>query len=132
MEFNKYISPLSHEALLQALANIKHVALDMDGTIYLGNTLFPYTQPFLDTLRKLDISYSFLTNNPTKNAGDYLMKLRRLGIEAVEAQMYTSSIATIDYIHEHYPQARQVFALGTPSMQDEFRKGGFELVRRLS
>ena len=127
MEFNKYISPLSHEALLQALAKIKHVALDMDGTIYLGNTLFPYTQPFLDTLRKLDISYSFLTNNPTKNAGDYLMKLRRLGIEAVEAQMYTSSIATIDYIHEHYPQARRVFALGTPSMQDEFRKGGFEL-----
>ena len=50
MEFNKYISPLSHEALLQALAKIKHVALDMDGTIYLGNTLFPYTQPFLDTL----------------------------------------------------------------------------------
>lgn len=127
MEFNKYISPLNHEELLHALAKIKHVALDMDGTIYLGNTLFPYTQPFLDTLRKLGISYSFLTNNPTKNAGDYLLKLRRLGIEATEEQMYTSSIATIDYIHEHYPQAKRIFALGTPSMQEEFRKGGFEL-----
>ena len=127
MEFNKYISPLSHEALLQALAKIKHVALDMDGTIYLGNTLFPYTQPFLDTLRKFGISYSFLTNNPTKNAGDYLLKLKRLGIEATEEQLYTSSIATIDYIHEHYPEAHRIFALGTPSMQEEFRKGGFEL-----
>ena len=127
MEFDKYISPLNDEALLQALAKIKHVALDMDGTIYLGNTLFPYTQPFLDTLRKFGISYSFLTNNPTKNAGDYLLKLKRLGIEATEEQMYTSSIATIDYIHEHYPEAHRIFALGTPSMQEEFRKGEFEL-----
>lgn len=127
MQFDKYISPMNHKALLKALGKIKHVALDMDGTIYLGNTLFPYTQPFLDTLRKLGISYSFLTNNPTKNADDYLRKLKGLGIEADEDQMYTSSIATIDYIHQHYPKARKIFTLGTPSMQEEFRKAGFEL-----
>lgn len=126
---DKYISPLSERELLQACAKIKHVALDMDGTIYLGNTLFPYTQNFLRTLRDNGISYSFLTNNPTKSSKDYLLKLQQLGIKATEEQMYTSSIATIDYIHQHHPQAKRIFALGTPSMQQEFMKAGFELAK---
>jgi len=33
------------------LARIRHVVLDMDGTIYLGKKLFPHTRPFLDGLR---------------------------------------------------------------------------------
>ena len=33
----------------EKLAKIKHVALDMDGTIYMGDSLFPYTIPFLET-----------------------------------------------------------------------------------
>ena len=127
MKFDKFLSPFGHDKLMEALAKISHVALDMDGTIYLGSTLFPYTQHFLETLRRLGISYSFLTNNPTKSSGDYLEKLRKLGIEATAEQMYTSSIATVDYIHQNYPQAKRIFALGTPSMQEEFRKGGFEL-----
>lgn len=127
MNFDKYISPLSEEKLLQACAKIKHVALDMDGTIYLGSTLFPYTQAFLQTLRDNGISYSFLTNNPTKSSNDYLLKLQKLGIHATEEQMYTSSIATIDYIHMQYPEAKRIFTLGTPSMQAEFKKAGFEI-----
>ena len=127
MNFDKYISPLSEEKLLQACAKIKHVALDMDGTIYLGSTLFPYTQAFLQTLRHNGISYSFLTNNPTKSSNDYLLKLQKLGIDATEEQMYTSSIATIDYIRMQYPEAKRIFTLGTPSMQAEFKKAGFEI-----
>lgn len=127
MNFDKYISPLSEEKLLQACAKIKHVALDMDGTIYLGSTLFPYTQAFLQTLRDNGISYSFLTNNPTKSSNDYLLKLQKLGIHATEEQMYTSSIATIDYICMQYPKAKRIFTLGTPSMQAEFKKAGFEI-----
>ena len=99
----------------------------MDGTIYLGSTLFPYTQAFLQTLRDNGISYSFLTNNPTKSSNDYLLKLQKLGIDATEEQMYTSSIATIDYIHMQYPEAKRIFTLGTPSMQAEFKKAGFEI-----
>lgn len=127
MKFDKFSSPFDRDNLMKALAKISHVALDMDGTIYLGDTLFPYTMQFLDTLRGLGISYSFLTNNPTKSSGDYLKKLRKLGIEATPEQMYTSSIATIDYIHQNFPQAKRIFALGTPSMHEEFRMGGFEL-----
>ena len=38
------------------LQQIRRVFLDMDGTIYHGDTLFPTTAPFLDFLEKRGIS----------------------------------------------------------------------------
>jgi HAD superfamily hydrolase (TIGR01450 family) len=110
----------------QCLSKIRHVALDMDGTIYMGNQLFPYTLPFLDRLRSLGITYSFLTNNPSASIADYLLKLHRMGIEATTEEIYNTTVAAIDYIHAHYPQARRLFLLGTPSMISQFESAGFE------
>lgn len=108
------------------LSRIKHVALDMDGTIYMGGTLFPFTLDFLAGLREMGIGYSFLTNNPTRSVQDYLDKLAKMGIEATEENMYTTSLAAIDYIKAHYPEAKRLFLLGTPSMISQFEKAGFE------
>lgn len=107
------------------LSLIKHVALDMDGTIYLSNTLFPFTIDFLSSLGRMGITYSFLTNNPSKSLNDYLLKLSKMGVPVREDQMYTTTIATIDYIRANYPQARRLFLLGTPSMVSQFEEAGF-------
>ena len=40
--------------------------------------------------------------------------------------MYTTALATIDYIRSHYPTAKRLFLLGTPSMISEFEAAGFE------
>ncbi|MGM9827033.1 MAG: HAD-IIA family hydrolase [Muribaculaceae bacterium] len=122
-----YFTPKSKEELMQALARVKHVALDMDGTIYMGSTLFPFTKDFLAKLKANGIGYSFLTNNPTKSQADYLKKLEKLGIEATEEEMYTSAIATIEYLKAKMPEAKRLFALGTPSMIKEFEEAGFEM-----
>lgn len=111
--------------MMNKLREIKHVALDMDGTIYMGDQLFPFTIPFLEKLKRLGISYSFLTNNPSKSLDDYLSKLAKMGIEAKPQEMYTTTIATIDYIKTHYPQAKKLFLLGTPSMISQFEGAGF-------
>ena len=111
--------------LKQRLAGIRHVALDMDGTIYMGNSLFPFTIPFLRRLREMGITYSFLTNNPSKSLDDYLLKLHKMGIEATEEEMYTTTVATIDYLKAHYPSARRLFLLGTPRMISQFEKAGY-------
>lgn len=118
---NKSISP----ELREKLSKIKRLALDMDGTIYLGSTLFPFTIDFLDSMKKAGVGYSFLTNNPTKSVADYLKKLDGMGIHADTDNMYTTSLAAIDYIKSHYPQARRLFLLGTPSMISQFEKAGF-------
>lgn len=121
LNHNKTVS----EDMKKRLAGIKHVALDMDGTIYLGSTLFPFTKKFLADMSSAGIGYSFLTNNPSKSVADYLKKLEGLGIEADEENMYTTSLAAIDYIKAHFPQARRLFMLGTPSMVSQFEKAGF-------
>lgn len=119
-------SRFDEETLRGRLRAIKHVALDMDGTIYLGNNIFPFTIPFLKGLSETGISYSFLTNNPTKSIGDYLAKLSRMGISADESEMYTTVIASIDYIRAHHPLVKKLFILGTPSMTEQFLQAGFE------
>ena len=110
----------------EKLSRIRHLALDMDGTIYLGSRICPFTIPFLEKMKAAGIGISFLTNNPTRSVQDYRDKLAKMGIEATEDGMYTTSLATIDYIKEHHPQARRLFLLGTPSMAEQFRKAGYE------
>lgn len=111
--------------LKEQLRAIKHVALDMDGTIYMGATLFPFTVPFLEKLDRMGIGYSFLTNNPTKSIDDYVANLHRRGVPCREGQMYSTSLAAVDYVKTHYPQARKLFLLGTPSMISQFEAAGY-------
>lgn len=127
-EFNKYHSPFDKETLMAKCRKIRHVALDMDGTIYLGSRLFPFTLQFLRDLEEMGIQYSFLTNNPTKSVDDYLKKIEKLGITATREEMYTSSVATIDYLRERMPEAKRLFVVGTPSMEQEFRDAGYTLL----
>ena len=112
--------------LKEKLSKIKRLALDMDGTIYLGSTLFPFTLDFLSSMKESGVGYSFLTNNPTRSVADYLKKLEKMGIVADEDNMYTTSLAAIDYIKSHYPSAKRLFLLGTESMVSQFEKAGFE------
>lgn len=112
-------------AVKEKLSRLRHVALDMDGTIYLGSRLFPFTPGFLEDLRSAGIGYSFLTNNPTRSVADYIKKLQGMGIQASEENMYTTSLAAIDWIKETYPSAKRLFMLGTPSMVTQFEKAGF-------
>ncbi|MBR2008387.1 MAG: HAD-IIA family hydrolase [Alistipes sp.] len=127
MQHDKYSSVYSDEELFARLRGIRHVALDMDGTIYMGMSLFDYTKPFLARLKQMGITYSFLTNNPSTSIADYLKKLAGMGIEATADEMYTTALATIDYLKTHLPAAKRLFILGTQSMTSEFVKAGFDV-----
>ena len=120
-----YIKALTAEQKAK-LRKIRHLALDMDGTIYMENNIFPFTIGVLDSMKSHGVGYSFLTNNPTKSVDDYLAKLHKMGIKADEGNMYTTPIATIDYIKKTFPKVRRLFMLGTPSMIAQFEKAGFE------
>ena len=115
-------------ATLQRLRKIRHVALDMDGTIYTDKTLFKTTIPFLNLLKKLSIGHTFLTNNPSKSVAEYLTHLRDMGISATAEQLYTSTHATMDFLKKNFPQVRRLFVLGTSGLCDELEAAGFELM----
>jgi len=114
-------------ALDARLRRIRHVSLDLDGTIYLGRTLFPFTLPFLALLRELGIGYTFLTNNSSKSSREYLAHLAAFGIPADASELYTSTQATISYLRSAYPKANRLFVLGTASLMGELSEAGFSL-----
>lgn len=111
------------------LRGIRHVALDMDGTIYRGGTVFEFTSPFLALLKRLGIGYTFLTNNSSKSVRDYLAHLKKMGIAATADEMYTSTNATIEFLRETMPAVRRLFVLGTSSMSAEVEAAGFALAK---
>ena len=118
---------LTSPDLLRRLRDIAHVALDMDGTIYKGGTLFACTLPFLTQMRALGIGCTFLTNNPSKSSADYLAHLKKMGLTATADALYTTTQATIDWLRTERPGVRRLFALGTASMLTQFRDAGFVL-----
>ncbi len=121
------ISDLGSDGLPQRLRRVAHIALDLDGTIYKGGTLFPSALPFLAQLRQLGISHSFLTNNPSKSVPDYLRHFEAMGLPVTRDELHTAAQATIDHLRQRRPAVRRLFVLGTPSMLAEFAGAGFEL-----
>lgn len=112
---------------LSRLQALRHVALDLDGTLYRGRTIFRDSVPFLRLLAEMGIGRTFLTNNPSKRPKELLEHLARLGIDATESELYTSAHATIELLREKHPGVRRIFLLGTPGLAETFEGAGFEL-----
>lgn len=98
---------------------IKCFILDMDGTIYLGNELFPFTKDFLKKVEDTGREYYFFTNNSSKSQQAYIEKLARLGIQIKKEQMMISSHVIIKYLKEYYDK-KSIYVVGTPSLIQEF------------
>ncbi|MDR0869318.1 MAG: HAD-IIA family hydrolase [Planctomycetaceae bacterium] len=113
---------------IDVLKRIRHIAFDMDGTIYSGKTLFPWTKEAFEIIEKLGIGYTYLTNNSSRSVRDYLTKIRALGLTAAEENVFSSASATLAYINEHYPAVQRIFLLGTESLKDEFRRAGYRIL----
>ncbi|MGB3853246.1 MAG: HAD-IIA family hydrolase [Limnochordia bacterium] len=114
---------------MNRLRNIDTYLLDLDGTFYLGNTLYPWSLPFVNTMKNLGKRFVFVTNNSSQNAKHYLHKIRNMGVDITEDQVFTSGQATIYYLKKHnYP--RKLYLVGTPALEEEFQEAGFILTDR--
>lgn len=110
----------------QILKNIQCFALDMDGTIYLGERWIDGALDFLREVENKGKKYIFLTNNSSKNPQTYISKLERMGLFIHESQIVTSGQATIAYLKRNFP-GKRVFLLGNELLQEEFAGEGIAL-----
>lgn len=116
------------DSLAEQLRPIRHVALDMDGTLFRGRTVFPFARRALDALSSAGIGYTLLTNNSSLSVADYLRKLDGMNLSVGPDQLHTSTQATIAYLAAEHPRAKRWYVLGTPSMCDELRAAGLEVL----
>ena len=114
-----------------ALRQKKLFLLDMDGTLYLGDRLFPDTLAFLKEIRGRGADYLFLTNNSSRGTADYIRKLTGLGIPCQAEDFFTSTHAAIHYLSKNHPGSL-VYALGTASFKDQLHKAGIRVIDRLT
>lgn len=108
------------------LASVRCFLLDLDGTVYISERLIDGAFAFFDVLRKQGRDFLFLTNNSSKDAGQYVAKLARLGLSVPPRQVLTSGEATASHLRGVQPGAR-VFVVGTLALEKEFEAGGFRL-----
>jgi len=108
------------------LARARCFLLDMDGTFYLGERLAEGALCFIETLRKQQREFLFLTNNSSKDGRQYAEKITRLGLPISTDKILTSGQATAIYLGRRHP-GRHVFVVGTPALEMEFKSRGFTL-----
>ncbi|MCL4299547.1 MAG: HAD-IIA family hydrolase [Anaerolineae bacterium] len=70
----------------------------MDGVIYHNSRLIPGADRFVNSLIQNDIPFLFCTNNSQRTRRDLVMKLKQLGIEVKEKNIFTSAMATARFL----------------------------------
>jgi HAD superfamily hydrolase (TIGR01450 family) len=101
-------------------------AFDLDGTIYLGETLLPGAAETIATLRAARRAVVFISNNPLRTREEYAIKLSGLGIATQPDQIINSSYVLVRHLEATAPGAR-LFVIGEESVRGELTKAGFIL-----
>jgi len=122
---------------VKALSGIKCYIMDMDGTIYLSDRVFPYTGRFLECLERSGADHIFYTNNSSQNSAYYLDKLHRMGVSVTPEKLLMSTHVLLAHLQElkvssqaatrpNNPLSR-VFVAGTKALRDDFEAAGYIL-----
>ncbi|RFU67214.1 TIGR01457 family HAD-type hydrolase [Bacillus sp. V59.32b] len=85
--------------------------IDLDGTMYRGTEKIEEAGDFVHELRKRGIPYLFVTNNSSRTPAQVAEKLREFDIPTEDTQVFTTSMATANYIAEHKKKA-SVYVVG--------------------
>jgi HAD superfamily hydrolase (TIGR01450 family) len=101
-------------------------ALDLDGTVYLGDALLPGAAETVLGLRAAGARVVFATNRPLDTAAAYAAKLTRLGIPASERDVVTAVDALVRYLHAHHG-GRPLLPIAEDVVVERLRAEGFDV-----
>ncbi len=105
----------------------KGYLIDLDGTMYRGSEEIAEAAGFINQLREKNIPYLFVTNNSSRTPHQVADKLREFGIHAEDEQVFTTSMATANFIAERKADAT-VYVIGEEGLVTALTEKGLELV----
>lgn len=109
---------------LELLKKKKLFLFDIDGTLAVGDTLYPGSARLLDYIEEIGGRAYYITNNSTKSGWDYVEKFRSaFGLETTEDQFITSGYMTLRFLTQNF-SGKKIFVLGTASFLSELRRNG--------
>lgn len=113
---------------MHMLASIKNLILDMDGVLWRGDTPMPGLVPFFSAMRQLEIGFVLATNNATKTAVQYALKLAHMGVAVSKDQILTSAEVTATYLRDRYPAGTTAYIIGTTGLHEAMGANGFNII----
>ena len=112
----------------QGVKNVvyKGYLLDLDGTMYRGDTVIEGAADFVGYLQQQGLPYLFVTNNSSATEETIAAKLNRLGIAAAPNQIVTSAVAAAAYIASK-KQSASVYVIGERGLEEAICRQGCQL-----
>ena len=101
--------------------------IDMDGVIYRGHEPIRGAIEFVRTLIERQIPFLFLTNNSQRTARDVAARLRRMGLPVSEQNIFTSAIATAQYLARQLPRGT-AYVIGEGGLLTALHEVGYTIV----
>jgi len=101
--------------------------IDMDGVVYRDNQLIPGAQRFIAELQDSSIPFMFLTNNSQRTRRDIVTKLRRLGIDVGEENVFTCAMATARFLAQQKPHGT-AYVIGEGGLLQALHSHGYSVV----
>jgi NagD protein len=101
--------------------------IDMDGVLYRGPELIPGADRFVRELRDRDIPFRFLTNNSQRTRLDMVARLNRLGLEVEEQHVFTSAMATAQFLAHQKPSGT-AYVIGEGGLLTALHQHGYAVV----
>ena len=83
---------------MDVLDNINGWLIDLDGTLFVGDSLLPGAAEFMEKLRSQNRSFRFVSNSTVSSRKQIARKLQALGIEASEKEIFTAASATAELL----------------------------------
>ncbi len=88
---------------MQSPPQPKNYLIDMDGVLVRGNQPIPGAADFLARLLERQAKFLILTNNSIYTPRDLQLRLQRIGLEVPDGHIYTSALATAQFLHAQRP-----------------------------
>lgn len=102
--------------------------IDLDGTMYKGNSNIDGAIDFINYLNKNKIRYMFLTNNASRTKMQNKEHMLALGFSNIdENSFYTSSMAACNYVRKNF-KGNKAFYIGADGLYEALKDNGFEIV----
>ena len=108
------------------LDGIKNYLTDMDGVIVHGPALIPGAADFIQRLQTQDIPFLIVTNNSEYTPRDLQMRLSYLGLNVKPEEIFTSALATAQFLHSQSPNGR-AFVVGESGLTTALHDIGYTL-----
>lgn len=100
--------------------------IDMDGVLVHEGVALPGAQEFIERLRERGLPFLVLTNNSIYTRRDLAARLSNAGLEVPEEQIWTSAVATAQFLSDQVPGA-SAYVIGEAGLTTALHEVGYTL-----